>query len=260
MVRTYHGAAAFPARRSARRDTAAKGWPMRAAVDRGRGGGDRVRGRVADSRSGGKPWPCCRGAWASRGRCSRRSTTASLFEREVFTGLDRSQIERARADWPTCYATELAPLFGVAAEDGGIVIDSRVFGQRQRGRMRYYNEVIKAPRVHHMMWMELRRRGQFCAVLAFTRTGSVFPDARRRSPALAPARARARRRRRPETPAAGARRGHPARRPSRGSPRGSGRSSTCSRSATPTPRSRSGSAPRRTPCATSSTASSRRWA
>jgi DNA-binding CsgD family transcriptional regulator len=102
--------------------------------------------------------------------------TSLPIEEEVFSGLERGQIERARDDWTSCYAAELAPLWKVAASAGGIVIDSQVFGQRQRARMRYFNEVIGPAGPRHMMWMDLRRRGRLCAMLAFTRTGAVFHE------------------------------------------------------------------------------------
>jgi DNA-binding CsgD family transcriptional regulator len=98
------------------------------------------------------------------------------MDQEVFAGLDHQVIARARADWASCYAAELAPLFSVAAAAGGIVIDSRVFGPRERSRLRYFNEVIRPTGVRHMMWMDLRRRGRLAGMLAFTRTGRAFHD------------------------------------------------------------------------------------
>jgi DNA-binding CsgD family transcriptional regulator len=91
-------------------------------------------------------------------------------------GIDRRIIERARAGWSSCYAAELVPLVRVAQQAGGVVVDSRVFGQRDRDRRRYFSEVLAPVHLDHMLWVHLQVRNSPISAIGLARSGRGFGD------------------------------------------------------------------------------------
>lgn len=93
------------------------------------------------------------------------------FEEGASPGIDAGVIACARAGWDSCYATELGPLVRVAAAAGGVVVDSRVFGQRDRDRRRYYAEVLAPGHLDHMLWAHLHVRNRPVSAIGLARSG-----------------------------------------------------------------------------------------
>lgn len=92
-----------------------------------------------------------------------------------YLGVDPRLIETARAGWAACYQAEIAPLLAIADGGGGVVVDSQVFGLRDRAQRRYYAEVSEPMHVYHMMWVLLRLRGRVVASMAFGRPRGSSP-------------------------------------------------------------------------------------
>jgi DNA-binding CsgD family transcriptional regulator len=90
-------------------------------------------------------------------------------------GLDVRLIETAREGWTACYKAEIAPLFAIADRVGGVVVDSQVFGRRDRAQRRYYAEVSGPMQIEHMLWVRLQIRGRVVASMAFGRPKSSRP-------------------------------------------------------------------------------------
>jgi DNA-binding CsgD family transcriptional regulator len=93
----------------------------------------------------------------------------------AFRDLDLRCIDRARAGWASCYAAELAPLAQCAARAGGVVIDSRVFGQRERARRRYFSEVTGPERIGQVLWVHLDVRGESVSAIGLCRSATARP-------------------------------------------------------------------------------------
>jgi len=96
---------------------------------------------------------------------------------DVSWGMDRRAIARAREGWVSCYAAELGPMWSFAGSaGGGVVVDSQIFGERQRDRLRYFAEVVRPMSIRHMAWIALQRGGRQVGMVALTRNGSGFRD------------------------------------------------------------------------------------
>jgi len=92
------------------------------------------------------------------------------------TEVPRDLISRALTNWRTRYNPELAPLWMVAAQRGGVVVDTDVLGPHRRDRIRFYGEIGCHMGIDHFMWCHLDVHGENVSTVVLARRGSGFGE------------------------------------------------------------------------------------
>lgn len=92
------------------------------------------------------------------------------FERGAFaTEVTRDVIVDASERWRSRYNRELAPLWELAARQGGVVVDTLALGPDSRRRLRFYSEIVARTPIAHFMWCPLRLHGELLAYVTIAR-------------------------------------------------------------------------------------------